>query len=683
MVSNIKRIIMYTSLFFVAIFSSSTVNASNYGSISARITQNNKMISEANSMSELKRNSYTDLSLKEIGETNHTALTTYQQNKLKQLANNILENNTNLTELEKMEKFYDWILDNYYVYKNPEKISGLSQYRRYDNPFYLLNNEYEKYGKVRARYNGFTSTLVALARTQGIPSRIVGGYYNQSVRDNYQEWGSNLTKVVSNHVWVEAYVDGSWKMFDPYADSYKEYNDKTNEYLDKTPYEEESTALTPTNNSSINNTMVGEETEINTVNDDNAEQIDQNNEEIVENENEDIIDDQEEAPILKEENAVQDANAGEANTIKVYAKKYFNPTIDNLSKTHIAFQTYVGSNNVKYIYDSSERNKLLAFLNYKSNNTANGKRINASYNTSDSSTWFVKNDVKSITNGSGKISKIFWPDNKSLTGNLTLEGFKSLEVLSVQKNKIKSLRITGASSLKQVNVSNNQMTKIVIIGSNKINYVNTANNPTTYVEYNFYGNNKKAFIKATKGGTATAYYKYSNGKHTHTAVAKANSDYNFVGWYNGKKRVSKSTKYTFNRGTSFTYVAKFEKKPPAPNIKISISKQKLWFYKRGKVVYTSNIVTGKRYSHDTPTGNFKIRGKARNVYLIGPDYKSYVNYWMPIYGDIGLHDATWRWSFGGSIYKYNGSHGCINLPIKTAKYIYNNAPVGTVVKVVK
>ena len=55
---------------------------------------------------------------------------------------------------------------------------------------------------------------------------------------------------------------------------------------------------------------------------------------------------------------------------------------------------------------------------------------------------------------------------------------------------------------------------------------------------------------------------------------------------------------------------------------------------------------------------------------------------MPIYGAVGLHDATWRWSFGGDIYTYNGSHGCVNLPLNTAAYIYNNVPTGTTVKIV-
>ena len=44
---------------------------------------------------------------------------------------------------------------------------------------------------------------------------------------------------------------------------------------------------------------------------------------------------------------------------------------------------------------------------------------------------------------------------------------------------------------------------------------------------------------------------------------------------------------------------------------------------------------------------------------------------MPFNGGIGLHDASWRGSFGGTIYKNGGSHGCINLPYSKAQAIYN------------
>ena len=108
----------------------------------------------------------------------------------------------------------------------------------------------------------------------------------------------------------------------------------------------------------------------------------------------------------------------------------------------------------------------------------------------------------------------------------------------------------------------------------------------------------------------------------------------------------------------------------------------MWYYKNGKLKKSSSVVTGMRNEHDTPRGNFRVMGKARKIYLIGEDYRSFVNYWMPFYGGYGLHDATWRSYFGGDIYKYNGSHGCVNLPYSVAKYLYNHVPVGTLVKIV-
>ena len=41
-----------------------------------------------------------------------------------------------------------------------------------------------------------------------------------------------------------------------------------------------------------------------------------------------------------------------------------------------------------------------------------------------------------------------------------------------------------------------------------------------------------------------------------------------------------------------------------------------------------------------------------------------------------MHDATWRRTFGGSIYLNNGSHGCVNLPKKIAAKIYDCVETG-------
>ena len=70
-----------------------------------------------------------------------------------------------------------------------------------------------------------------------------------------------------------------------------------------------------------------------------------------------------------------------------------------------------------------------------------------------------------------------------------------------------------------------------------------------------------------------------------------------------------------------------------------------------------------------------------NATLRGADYETPVAFWMPFNGNIGMHDATWRKTFGGSIYKMNGSHGCINLPYSVAEKIYNTIDQGYAVLV--
>ena len=81
----------------------------------------------------------------------------------------------------------------------------------------------------------------------------------------------------------------------------------------------------------------------------------------------------------------------------------------------------------------------------------------------------------------------------------------------------------------------------------------------------------------------------------------------------------------------------------------------------------------------TPGGVFGLTYKTRNAVLRGTNYETPVSYWMPFNGNIGMHDANWRSSFGGDIYQTNGSHGCINMPVNKAKEIYGyvekNMPV--------
>ena len=123
-------------------------------------------------------------------------------------------------------------------------------------------------------------------------------------------------------------------------------------------------------------------------------------------------------------------------------------------------------------------------------------------------------------------------------------------------------------------------------------------------------------------------------------------------------------------------------------LEINITKQHLWFVKDGIVVLESDFVSGKESDPTrlTPSGTYYIYNKERNRVLRGTkqpngkyEYESPVSYWMPFNKGIGLHDASWRSTFGRDIYINSGSHGCINLPTGFAgslySQIYVNLPV--------
>ena len=127
-------------------------------------------------------------------------------------------------------------------------------------------------------------------------------------------------------------------------------------------------------------------------------------------------------------------------------------------------------------------------------------------------------------------------------------------------------------------------------------------------------------------------------------------------------------------------------------IDIDISEQYVRMYgDDGSLVWESACVTGQPSENwGTPYGVYAINGNmTRDTVLIGldwdedgePDYKTPVSYWMPFIGNlVALHDAQ-RYNFGGDIYLWNGSHGCVNLPYDKAQALYSLVQVGDVVVV--
>ena len=106
---------------------------------------------------------------------------------------------------------------------------------------------------------------------------------------------------------------------------------------------------------------------------------------------------------------------------------------------------------------------------------------------------------------------------------------------------------------------------------------------------------------------------------------------------------------------------------------VDLTNQMVYVYKNGELVVSSQCVTGCiSKGHGTPTGVYSIFSRDKDRYLRGDGYKSWVNFFIPFNGGIGFHDASWRSTFGGNIYMYSGSHGCINMPYSAAKKLYEN-----------
>jgi L,D-transpeptidase catalytic domain len=128
---------------------------------------------------------------------------------------------------------------------------------------------------------------------------------------------------------------------------------------------------------------------------------------------------------------------------------------------------------------------------------------------------------------------------------------------------------------------------------------------------------------------------------------------------------------------------------PAPrrgihSIEIDLSEQWLYAYDGDIRAFDAPVSTGKD-GFNTPTGSFAIykkyrlrtmRGSAGGETWVVPD----VPHAMFFTGDVALHGAYWHNRFGTGA---RLSHGCVNLPLDAAAWIYEWAPVGTPVIVVR
>ena len=128
---------------------------------------------------------------------------------------------------------------------------------------------------------------------------------------------------------------------------------------------------------------------------------------------------------------------------------------------------------------------------------------------------------------------------------------------------------------------------------------------------------------------------------------------------------------------------KVEEKFKNTYILVSKSEQTLYYYEKGQLMLVSDVITGN--DEDTPYGDYSIVNKLPYARLVGPnnEWDCEVNWWMAyISSTHGFHDSSWRTEYGGSVWRYNPTHGCINLPASKAYDLYHMVEVGTPVHIV-
>jgi lipoprotein-anchoring transpeptidase ErfK/SrfK len=121
-------------------------------------------------------------------------------------------------------------------------------------------------------------------------------------------------------------------------------------------------------------------------------------------------------------------------------------------------------------------------------------------------------------------------------------------------------------------------------------------------------------------------------------------------------------------------------------ITVDIGSQTLRAWEGGQIKHETRVSTGM-YLTPTVRGSFKIRSKVPMQDMRGPSpYKQYypsgkylvknVPHVMYFYQAYAIHGAYWHNNFGR-----RASHGCVNVPLASAEWLFNWAGVGTRVEV--
>lgn len=118
------------------------------------------------------------------------------------------------------------------------------------------------------------------------------------------------------------------------------------------------------------------------------------------------------------------------------------------------------------------------------------------------------------------------------------------------------------------------------------------------------------------------------------------------------------------------------KKSPDRWIEVNLTTQRVIAWEGKRWVNAMIVSTGKETT-PTVTGVFDVYDRYREARMQGDDYDiPDVPYVMYFYGGYGFHGTYWHKRFGTPV-----SHGCVNLAVDKAKWLYEFATIGTPVVV--
>jgi hypothetical protein len=109
--------------------------------------------------------------------------------------------------------------------------------------------------------------------------------------------------------------------------------------------------------------------------------------------------------------------------------------------------------------------------------------------------------------------------------------------------------------------------------------------------------------------------------------------------------------------------------PAAVSVKLSTGAQRLYVVEGDKVLLATPVTVGTA-STPTPHGHFRIYSKqAHRRRFSNPGAGYPMTYWMEFKPAYGMH-----WGF---VKPYPSTHGCVRMPIKSAKKVFDLVRIGT------